>query len=171
MILRAIQAYLTPAAPVERYAERCQSNPTIWRAIRYRALLRGRALYGVFDVKRFLLASSVESIAAIATGWIDVGQGVEVEVCDGLQSLSCWGGAKAVGKRVEPCNIFGLEGGQFADGIAPALRTAASIGRPAVSDHGHRHTVVLARPIARELAGSSGLLPASRRIRLQRTLQ
>jgi len=37
---------------------------------------------------------------------------------------------------------------QFADGIAPALRAAAPISRPAVSDHWHRHLIALARPMA-----------------------
>jgi hypothetical protein len=55
----------------------------------------------------------------------------------GLQRLSGWRGVKATGKCVEPCNVFGLQGDQFADGIAPALRTAAPISRPAVSDHRH----------------------------------
>jgi hypothetical protein len=95
----------------------------------------------------FLLASPVESIASIATGRINLGQGVEVEVGDSLQRLSCRRGAKAVGERVEPRNVFGLQGDQFIDGIAPALRSAASIGGPAVPDLGRGHLIVLARPV------------------------
>jgi hypothetical protein len=110
-------------------------------------IYRGWALYEAFPVKQFFSAFP-ESIAAIATGRIDSRQGVEVEICDGLQRLSCWRGAKAVGKCVEPCNIFGLQGDQFADGIAPALRAAAPIGRPAVSDYRLRHLIVQARPMA-----------------------
>jgi len=101
-----------------------------------------------------------ESIASITTGRIDGRQSVEVEVCDGLQRFSCWRGAKAVGKGVEPCNIFGVEGDQFADGIAPALRTAAPIDRPTVSDHGRQHPIVLARPMASLALGiAEGMVP------------
>ena len=41
---------------------------------------------------------------------------------------------------------IGLQGDQFVDGIAPALRTAAPIGGPAVSDY--RHPIVLACSMA-----------------------
>ena len=99
-------------------------------------------------MSRVLLASPVESIASIATGRINLGQGTEVEVGDSLQRLSCRRGAKAVGKRVEPRDVFGLHGEQFIDGIAPALRSAASIGGPAVPDLGRGHLIVLARPVA-----------------------
>src|SRR5208282_1086496 len=34
---------LTPTVPTQRHAERWRSNPTTWRAILYRALLRRRA--------------------------------------------------------------------------------------------------------------------------------
>ena len=91
---------------------------------------------------------SFGSITAIATGRIDGRQGVEVDLCDSLYRLSCWRATKAVGKCVEPCNILGLQGDQFVDGIAPALRTAAPIGGPAVSDHRHRHPIVLACSMA-----------------------
>jgi hypothetical protein len=101
-----------------------------------------------FPCQAAFLCFSFELIAAIATRRIDGRQGVEVQICDGLQRLSGWRGAKAFGKRVEPGNVFGLQGDQFADGIAPALRAAASIRRPAVSDHWHRHPIVLTRPMA-----------------------
>jgi hypothetical protein len=94
------------------------------------------------------LGFSFELIAAIATGRIDGRQGVEVDIGDGLQCLSGWRGAKAVGKRVEPCNVLGLQGDQFADGIAPALGAATSIDGPAVSDHRRRHPIVLARSMS-----------------------
>ena len=42
----------------------------------------------------------------------------------------------------------GCNGEQFIDGIAPALRSAASIGGPAVPDLGRGHLIVLARPVA-----------------------
>jgi hypothetical protein len=80
---------------------------------------------------------SFELIAAVATRRIDGRQGVEIEICDSLQRLSGWRSVKAFGKCVEPCNVFGLQGDQFADGIAPALRAAAPISRSAVSDHRH----------------------------------
>jgi hypothetical protein len=101
-----------------------------------------------FPCQADFLGVSFELITAIATRRIDGRQGVEIEICDGLQRLSCWRGAKALRKGVEPGNIFGLQGDQFADGIAPALRAAAPIGRPAVSDHRRRHPIVLARPMA-----------------------
>jgi hypothetical protein len=91
---------------------------------------------------------SFKLIAAIATGRINVRQSVEVEICDCLQCLACWRSVKAIGKRGEPCNVFWLQGEQFADSIAPALRAASPIRRPAVSYHRHRHLIVPARPMA-----------------------
>ena len=61
-----------------------------------------------FPCQAAFLGVSFELVAAIATGRIDGRQGVEVEFCDDLQRLACWRRAKAVGKRVEPCNVFGL---------------------------------------------------------------
>ena len=49
------------------------------------------------------------------------------------------GGAIAggFGKRLEPGAVLGLQRNQFGDCVVPALRPAAAIGRPTVSDHRH----------------------------------
>ena len=55
------------------------------------------------------------------------------------------------GERLEPGEVFGLQRDEFGDRVMPALRPAAAIGRPTVSDD--RHAGV-ARSIARLALGA-----------------
>jgi hypothetical protein len=74
------------------------------------------------------------SIASKATWRLDVGEDIKIEIDDGLESLGGGAVAKAVGQGVAPGGVFGLQGEQFGDSVAPSLRSGASIGRSAIAD-------------------------------------
>jgi hypothetical protein len=74
------------------------------------------------------------SITSKATRRLDVGEDVEIELDDGLESLGGGAVAKAVGQGVAPGGVFGLQGEQFGDRVARALRSGASIHRSAIAD-------------------------------------
>jgi len=74
-------------------------------------------------------------IAAEASGRFDRLEFVEIEFVDGLQGLSGGAVLKVVGQSLKPGAIFGLEGDEDSNGIAPALGAAAMISRSPVADH------------------------------------
>jgi hypothetical protein len=76
-----------------------------------------------------------ELIAAEASGRFDRLEFVEIEFVDGLQGLSGGAVLKVVGQSLEPGAIFGLEGDEDSNGIAPALSAAAMVSRSPVADH------------------------------------
>ena len=74
-------------------------------------------------------------IAAEASRRFDRLEFVEIEFVDGLQGLSGGAVLKVVGQSLEPAAVFGLEGDEDSNGIAPALSAAAMVGRSPVADH------------------------------------
>ena len=74
------------------------------------------------------------SIASKATRRLDVGEDIKIEIDDGLESLGGGAVAKAVGQGVAPGGVFGLQGEQFGDCVAPSLWSGASIRRSAIAD-------------------------------------
>ena len=90
------------------------------------------------------------SITAITTGRDDRCKVFEIEFDDGLKRLGGWAVAQAFGQGVRPGGVFGLQGEQVCNGVAPALGAAAPIGGPSVAHH--------RRLLLGELAGAiSGL--------------
>ena len=69
------------------------------------------------------------SITTVSTRWHDGSEFIEIEFDDGLQCLGGGTVAKAVGQGVAPGGVFGLQGEEFGDGVAPSLWSGASIGR------------------------------------------
>ena len=95
-------------------------------------------------------ASHGRSIATVAAWRFDRGEGVEIEIDNGLQgrgSVSV-GVAEAIGQGVALGGEFGVQGEQAGDGVAPALGSGATVGWPAVPDHRFRVGVLLARAMA-----------------------
>ena len=78
------------------------------------------------------------SVASVATWWLDVGEVGEIEVDDGLERLGRGGLAQRVWQPIGPGSVFGLQGEQLGDGVVPALRPAAAVGRPAIADSSSR---------------------------------
>jgi hypothetical protein len=74
-------------------------------------------------------------IAAEASRRFDRLEFVEIEFVDGLQGLSGGAVLKVVGQSLEPGAVFGLEGDEDSNGIAPALGAVAMVGRTPVADH------------------------------------
>ena len=70
-----------------------------------------------------------ELIAAEASGRFDRLEFVEIEFVDGLQGLSGGAVLKVVGQSLEPGAIFGLEGDEDSNGIAPAAERGCG-GQP-----------------------------------------
>ena len=70
-------------------------------------------------------------IAAIAARQFDASQVGEVELDNGFERLGGRAALQTVGKRCQPIGIRGLQRQQLADGVAPALRSAAAIRRAA----------------------------------------
>jgi hypothetical protein len=92
-------------------------------------------------------------ITTVATGWDDRSEVVEIEVDDGLKRLGSSAVAQIVGQGVGPSGVFGLQGLQFRDGIAPALSAAAPICGLSVAKHGRLLLGELAGAIARLALG------------------
>lgn len=75
------------------------------------------ALYGAFGVKRFscpskaaVMRRSVAAlVTAVASGRLDVGEGNEVEINDGLERIGRRAVAQAVGQCCEPIGIISLQ--------------------------------------------------------------
>ena len=88
-----------------------------WRLGRW-WLASGNCLYGVFGVKRFLLAQALDdgctfpalwhSVTGVTARRRDVGQGCKVEFDDRFERLSRGTVAQAVGECREPISIFCL---------------------------------------------------------------
>src|SRR5246127_5393429 len=79
--------------------------------------------------------SGIALIAPEAARWHDGDQFVEVEIGDRLQSLTGSALLKVFGQSLEPLRVLALQDDEFGDGIAPALRAAASAGRRAGMVH------------------------------------
>jgi hypothetical protein len=77
------------------------------------------------------------SIAAEAAWRFDADEIVEIEIDDGLQSVSRRCVAKTFRQGIVPAGVFGLQDKQCCDSVAPALRTCATVDRPSVLDYGH----------------------------------
>ena len=58
-----------------------------------------------------------------------------LEFVDGLQGLSGGAVLTVVGQSLEPGAIFGLEGDEDSNGIAPALSAAPMVSRAPIADH------------------------------------
>ena len=80
----------------------------------------------------------LSSIASVASRWHDCGERVEVEIDDGLKGLGGDTIAQAVGQRVMPGGILGLQRDQLGDGVVPTLSSGPSVRRPTVTDLGKR---------------------------------
>src|SRR6516164_11867442 len=74
-------------------------------------------------------------LRSISARRIDRHQLVEIEFDDRLQHLAGAAVAQSLRESVEPGGIFGLQGDELADGIAPALSPAAAVGGAPVVDH------------------------------------
>src|SRR5262249_33875378 len=59
---------------------------------------------------------------------------VEIEIEDRLQGFAGGAIAGGFGKRFEPVAVLVLQRTQFGDSVMPALRSAAAVGRPTISD-------------------------------------
>ena len=95
---------------------------------------RGEMLsYGLPRYFELLWGVGAPLITSIAAWWFDGGECLEVEIDDGLQGFGGGCVAEAVGQGVDPGGVVGLQRQQFGDGVAPALRPGASIGRAAVA--------------------------------------
>jgi len=85
--------------------------------VSYRTFQFGWALYGAFGVKRFscpskaaVMRRSVAAlVTAVASGRLDVGEGNEVEINDGLERIGRRAVAQAVGQCCEPIGIISLQ--------------------------------------------------------------
>jgi hypothetical protein len=93
--------------------------------------------------------NSRPSISSVSEWWHDDGEFIEIEFDDRQQSCSGWTVAKTVGQGVAPGGVFGLQGEQFGDGIAPALRPGASVGRSPIAEDGGWLVGLVASAIAR----------------------
>ena len=76
------------------------------------------------------------SIASIATGRLNVGEGIKIEIDNGVQGLGGGAVAEAIWQGVAPGGVLGLQSEQFGDRVTPALRSGASICRSAIADRG-----------------------------------
>ena len=72
-------------------------------------------------------------VAAVAAGWLALGEVGKVEADDGFERLGRSAVAQAVRKYRKPVGIRCLEVQQFFDCVMPALWAAATIGWPARS--------------------------------------
>ena len=101
--------------------------------VSYRTFSQRWALYGAFGVKLFPWPSKVTAmrrsvaalVTAVASGRLDIGEGNEVEIDDGLKRVGRRAVAQAVGQCREPIGIFGLQRQQFDDCVTPTLGAAA----------------------------------------------
>ena len=89
------------------------------------------------------------SIAPVAARWHDCGERVEVEIDNGLKGLGGGTIVQAVGQRVVPGGILGLQRGQPGHGVVPALSSGPSVRWPAVADLGERLLGLAAGAISR----------------------
>jgi hypothetical protein len=60
----------------------------------------------------------------------------EIEIDDRLEGDVGRGVAEAVGQDIMPGGVVGLQREQLGDGVAPALRAAAPVGRSVIMDSG-----------------------------------
>jgi hypothetical protein len=88
------------------------------------------------------------SIASITTWQFEVVEGVEIEIDDSLQSLGGGVVAQVFWLRVAPSGVFGLQGEEFGDRVAPTPRPGASIDWPAIADQVRRLLVFLTGAIS-----------------------
>jgi hypothetical protein len=112
----------------------------------------GLNLYGAFGVKRISSCASLillSSIAPVAARWHDRHEFFEVEIDNGLKRLGGGTIAQAVGQRVVPGGILGLQRDQLGDGVVPALSSGPSVRRSAVTDLGKRLLGLAAGAISR----------------------
>jgi hypothetical protein len=93
------------------------------------------------------------SVAAVAAGWIDRQQLVEVDLSDGSQFLRRRGSLEAVRQSVEPGTVFVLEGDQGGNGRRPALRPRQNTKRRRRRSVGIGGPTPLSRPVARLALG------------------
>jgi hypothetical protein len=82
-----------------------------------------------------LLDSRTTTAAKGRAGRFDRLEFVEIEFVDGLQGLSGGAVLTVVGQSLEPGAIFGLEGDEDSNGIAPALSAAPMVSRAPIADH------------------------------------
>jgi hypothetical protein len=83
-------------------------------------------------------STSTGSIASEAARRLDGGEFVEIEIDNGLQSLSGGAMAGGFGHSGEPIGVFGLQGEQFDHRGLPSLNPRAPVGRSAIADEGSR---------------------------------
>ena len=102
------------------------------------------------------------SIAPVAARWHDCDERVEVEIDNGLKRLGGGTIAQAVGQRVVPGGILGLQRDQPGDGVVPALSSGPSVRRPTVTDLGKRLLGLAAGAISRLSFGVAEGVLASR---------
>ncbi len=67
-------------------------------------------------------------VTPVASRWLGLVEGCEVEIGDGFERLGRGAVAQAVWQHFEPSGILGLQRQQFDDRIAPTLGTATAIG-------------------------------------------
>ena len=68
------------------------------------------------------------SVASIASGWFDLGEGFDVKICNRFEHACGGASMQAFWERLEPFGILGLRCEEFGHGIAPSLGTAPPIG-------------------------------------------
>ena len=95
------------------------------------------------------------SVASISAWRFDVGEGVEIEVDDGLQGFGGGGVVQAFGQGVGPGGVVGLQREQFGDRVVPALGPGAAVGWPAVADRGTCVLGLLTGAVARLSFGAA----------------
>src|SRR5271154_2211377 len=94
------------------------------------------------------MSNSRPSISSVTAWRHDVGEFIEIEIDNRLQSRGGRTVSEVVRKCVAPGGVFGLQGEQLGDGIAPALWPGASVGRSSIVDHRHRLLHLVAGAIA-----------------------
>jgi len=83
----------------------------------------------------FVAAVQWQLITSEAAWRLECGDLIEVEIKDGLEGITGCAIASSFGKRGKPLGVFALQCDQFGHGVAPALWSAAPIGRSTVADN------------------------------------
>ncbi len=101
---------------------------------------------GFHRVRRWFCCGS---IAPVAARWHDRHEFFEVEIDNGLKRLGGGTIAQAVGQRIVPGGILGLQRDQRGGGVVSPLSSGPSVRWPAVTDLGRRLPSLAAGAISR----------------------
>jgi hypothetical protein len=78
----------------------------------------------------------VDSITPVAARRLDVSKGRQVDIDDGFERVGCRAALETVWECCEPVGVLSLQCEKYADGVAPTLGAATSIGRTVWSSNG-----------------------------------